>query len=111
MCGVMIALVLRDEKLYKDQFGETSSRCITVLLLRQVSMWCKLKNHWKIKLLLSLNLCFSVVLHPVIVWLRKPPEVNLLPNLLRRVMKRDFVSLRCLLESLTYLMLFSVTLC
>lgn len=44
------------------------------------------------------KLVFSVVLHPVIVWSRKLLEVNLLPNLLRRVMKRDFVSLRCLLE-------------
>jgi hypothetical protein len=94
----MIALVLRDEKLYKDHFGETSSRCITVLLLRQVSMCCKLKNHWKIKQLSLINLCFSVVLHPVMVWLRKLPEVNLLSNILRRLMKRDFVSLRCLLE-------------
>lgn len=33
MCGVTIGLVLRDEKLHKNQFGETSSRCITVLLL------------------------------------------------------------------------------
>lgn len=95
----VVDLMNRDEQCNKNPLGEVSCRCITILLLWQVSMSFNpnvlriFHSHVNYD---SLTWPFLYILYLVIVWYLKPLAVNLLLKLSGRVMRRAISRLRWL---------------
>lgn len=95
----VVDLMNRDEQCNKNPLGEFSCRCITILLLWQVSMSFNpnvlriFHSHVNYD---SLTWPFLYILYLVIVWYLKPLAVNLLLKLSGRVMRRAISRLRWL---------------